>query len=188
MLGSSLITNFLLSNEWPAYNLSQAVWRTILRGPRLPPGAWQRGVKPNSTTAPTRHKPRQPTGASASGSCPCCSSPATIQTNAKQARARVEHLEAALKVLGEDSDAQHSVSEPPHNSRRHRWTSRTQRRRSGDESPGCRVAARASGEHHAKKVRILSTPTLDGPIAFWSSRITQCVRFDAKPHLPPIPR
>ena len=29
-------------------NLSQAMWRTILRGPRPPPGPWQRGAKPSS--------------------------------------------------------------------------------------------------------------------------------------------
>ena len=35
-------------------NLSQAVWRTILRGPRPPLGSWQCGTRQNSSSTPAR--------------------------------------------------------------------------------------------------------------------------------------
>ena len=95
-------------------NLSQAMWRTILRGPHPPPGAWQRGSKPSSMIAPTRNPgghhgrtpPRQPTGPRApqGRANPTAPQPRlSPDERAAEARARVERLEAALKVLGEDS-------------------------------------------------------------------------------------
>ena len=35
-------------------NLSQTVWRTILRGPHPPPGSWQCGMRQNSSSMPAK--------------------------------------------------------------------------------------------------------------------------------------
>ena len=97
-------------------NLSQAVWRTILRGPRPPPGSWQCGTRQNSSSTPARG-----TGGFNQGRAPLQQNRSRVSQGpvnsgvaqppqrlspderVSEARARVLRLEAALQVLEEDS-------------------------------------------------------------------------------------
>ena len=99
-------------------NLSQAVWRTILRGPRPPPGSWQRGTRQQTNSSST---PAKGTGGFNQGRAPLQQNRSRVShgpgnsgvaqppqrlspdERVSEARARVLRLEAALQVLGEDS-------------------------------------------------------------------------------------
>ena len=108
------------NRKWVLENdLSGAVWRTVLRGPRPPSAVWPRGSKRSSTVSTkgpvNQGLPQHQSRASKGFAKPAVSPPSvrlSPDERVAEARARVARLEAALQVLGETSPEAQALRRP----------------------------------------------------------------------------
>ena len=111
------------NRKWVLENdLSEAVWRTILRGPRPPSVVWPRGSERPSSVSKSpgglnqgRPPHHQSTKSRASKGLAKLCAPTSVRLSpderVAEARTRVARLEAALQVLGETSPEAQPIQE-----------------------------------------------------------------------------
>ena len=84
-------------------DLQQAVWRTILRGPRPPSAKWEKRSSPSAVSKPSQAPKKQDRQNPKPGKV-SLASPVSPDEALAAARARVAKLESALRTVGEDDE------------------------------------------------------------------------------------